>query len=307
MRAANYTAPGLIENLSIAMRQIPKLRENECLLKVHYSAINRADTLQRKGLYPPPAGQSDILGLEAVGVIHEVSNSGNSRWKKNDRVMALVSGGGNAEYVAVNENHLIRIPDKMSFREAAAIPEVWLTAFQLIYWISSITQNSDKSIKDTKFLVHAGASGVGTSLIQILKNVLNVDTVFATVGSQDKKEYLENNLQVTRAFNYKTSEEENFPELISKLTLNKGVDVVFDCVGGLYWQKNLDSLNTDGEWILYGTMGGGNVTGDILAKILRKRIHLKSSTLRTRSDEVIDILIKQNFKSIFYKFIHFKV
>lgn len=135
-------------------------------------------------------------------------------------------------------------------------------------------------------MVHAGASGVGTSLIQILKNVLNVDTVYATCGSDAKKRYLEDNLNVSKVFNYKKAEEENFDELISELTDKKGVDVVFDCVGGSYWEKNLESLGVDGELILYGLMGGGSVNGNILAKILRKRIHLKSTTLRARSVDV---------------------
>ncbi len=156
MRAVGVTAPGVIENLQIISREIPSLKESECLLKVYYSAINRADTLQRKGHYPPPSGESDILGLEAVGRIHTLPS--NSKWKKNDRVMALLGGGGNAEYVAVNEKNLIRIPDGMSFKEASAITEVWLTAFQLIYWISSVTHapnlniNNDLKVNGSFFL-----------------------------------------------------------------------------------------------------------------------------------------------------------
>lgn len=149
MRAVGITSPGPIQNLQIISRQIPHLRENECLLKVHYTAINRADTLQRKGLYPPPPNESDILGLEAAGVVHTAPPG--SRWKQNDRVMALLGGGGNAEYVAANENTLIRIPENMSFKDASAITEVWLTAFQLIFWISSVTQspnyNLNKEVK----------------------------------------------------------------------------------------------------------------------------------------------------------------
>jgi tumor protein p53-inducible protein 3 len=133
-------------------------------------------------------------------------------------------------------------------------------------------------------LTSAGASGVGTALIQLLKNVLEVKNVFATVGSEEKKNFLENNLQVTRAFNYKT--DSNLVGQLMEITGNSGVDVVFDCVGGTYWQTNLDSLNMDGELILYGLLSGGTVNGDILTKILRKRIHLKASTLRNRSLEV---------------------
>ena len=139
-------------------------------------------------------------------------------------------------------------------------------------------------------LLPAGASGVGTALIQLLKNVLEVKNVFATVGSEDKKLFLENNLQVTRAFNYKT--ESNIASQLMEITDNTGVDVVFDCVGGTYWQSNLDSLSMDGELILYGLLGGGTVNGDMLTKILRKRIHLKASTLRNRSSEVKSFLYK---------------
>ncbi len=284
MRAVGFTSPGLIESLQIINRQIPILKENECLVKVYYSAVNRADILQRKGMYPPPPNESDILGLEAAGVIYKTQSGSN--WKHNDRVMALVGGGGNAEYVAVHEKTLIRIPDNMSFKQAAAITEVWLTAFQLIYWISSVTQNSNvigRDLKDMTFLVHAGASGVGTSLIQILKKVLNVRHVFATCGSSKKKKYLEEVLNVTKAINYK---EESFEQGVRELTGNRGVDVVYDCVGGSYWKENMESLAMDGEWILYGLMGGGSVDGDILKGLQRKRIHLKSTTLRTRSIEV---------------------
>lgn len=129
----------------------------------------------------------------------------------------------------------------------------------------------------------SGASGVGTSLIQILKNVLNVPTVFATVGSEEKRLKLENEFRVTKCFNYKT--EENFSESILKLTNNTGVDLVLDCVGASYWQKNIECLGTDGEWVLYGLMGGGSVNGDLLSKLLRKRIQLKTSTLRARSSD----------------------
>lgn len=138
MKAVTYSAPGLIENLGVGLVKVPLVRDNECLIKVYYSAINRADTLQRKGMYPVPPGESEILGLEAVGIVHQ--ECPNSKFKKNDRVMALLSGGGNAEYVSAKAENMIHIPDWMSLRNAGAIPEVWLTAFQLIYHISIVTK-----------------------------------------------------------------------------------------------------------------------------------------------------------------------
>jgi tumor protein p53-inducible protein 3 len=292
MRAVGYTPPGLIENLFIGSRPLPVLKANECLVKVYFSALNRADTLQRRGLYPPPPGESDILGLEAVGVVDRC-HSAESKWRKNDRVMALCGGGGNAEYVAVHESNLIRIPEWMSFKQAAAVPEVWLTAFQLLYWVSNVTkaESAGKNVSDLRVLVHAGASGVGTSLIQMLTKVLKVTQVFATVGSEKKREYLEKELQVSKAFNYKLEEEKNFDKHIMSMTQNLGVDLVFDCVGGSYWERNTNCMAMDAEWIIYGLMGGTGVNGDLLGRVLRKRIQIKGSTLRSRTIQVIMVLI----------------
>jgi tumor protein p53-inducible protein 3 len=296
MRAVEHLPPGLISNMQVVSTKLPELRSDECLLKIHYTALNRADLMQRRGLYDPPPGESAIMGLEAAGVIARVSTNPNCPWKLNDRVMALLPGGGYAEFAAVNEAHLLRIPDWMSMEKAAAIPEAWLTAFQLLFWISSLTNDDNKDhlnrrIEDASVLVHAGASGVGTSLVQLLKNVLGVKTVYCTVGSEEKKKFLENELGVNRAFNYKNKEEENFDQLIKNIT--GPVDVIFDCVGPSYWLRNLEVLRMDGEWILYGLMGAGQVGPDLLARLLRKRIHLKSTTLRTRSNEYKQRLITE--------------
>lgn len=303
MRAVAIRPPGLLpDSLYINQREIPSIKENECLVKVVYSAINRADIMQRKGLYPAVPGESDILGLEAVGL---VSQTKSSLWQKNARVMALVAGGGNAEYVAVNEKNLIQVPDWMSMRNAAAITEAWLTAFQLLFWISSINKEESwrRPVQERNFLVHAGASGVGTSLIQMLKKVLNVKNVFATCGSENKKKFLEESLGVSRAFNYKL--EENFSEIIMKMTENKGVDAVFDCVGASFWQKNADCLAVDGEWIIYGALGGVKIEGDFFSKILRKRIHLKATTLKTRSIDYKHDLMKDFENKVLNKFNEF--
>ena len=146
-------------------------------------------------------------------------------------------------------------------------------------------------------LIHAAASGVGTSLIQMLTRVLKVGNVFATVGSEEKREYLEKKLNVTQAINYKN--EANFAERILELTKNRGVDLIFDCVGGEYWEKNVACLAVDGEWVLYGLLSGGKVDGDLLAKMMRKRASLKTTTLRNRSTQVresLDFLFYRNVK-----------
>ena len=142
MRAVAFKPPGLATDLFISTSTpIPALNSSECLVKVVYSGLNRADIQQRRGLYPPPPGASEILGLEAVGRVvrcHETSSS--SAWKTGDRVMCLLTGGGQAEYVLSNEANMIRIPDWMSWRQAACVPEAWLTAFQLLYWVSGFTK-----------------------------------------------------------------------------------------------------------------------------------------------------------------------
>jgi len=282
MRAVSVRAPGSLTDLSIIQQAIPALKNDECLIKVAYTAINRADILQRKGLYPPPNGESEIMGLEAAGTI--IKSDERSNWKKGDRVMALLGGGGYAEYTKVNSRHIMRIPNNLSMKEASAIPEVFLTAFQLIYFISDLKQR-ETDHSNLSYLVHAGASGVGTALIQILNKVLGSEKIFVTVGSDNKKNYLNKrfNLNENYLINYKT---EDFHQRILNQTNNRGVDFLFDCVGSSYWQKNIDSLAIDGNWILYGTLSGGLVNGEILSKILRKRIQLRSSTLRTRSIEV---------------------
>ena len=283
MRAVSVRAPGALNDLSIIQQALPILKNDECLIKVAYTAVNRADILQRKGAYPPPKGESETIGLEAAGTIVNADEKG--IWKTGDRVMALLGGGGYAEYARVKSGHIMRIPKNLKMNEAAAIPEVFLTAFQLIYFVSDLKQR-DVDHSKLSFLVHAGASGVGTALIQILNKVIKSDNIFVTVGSDSKKRYLNEtfNLKENYLVNYKT---EDFQSRILSETNNRGVDFVFDCVGSSYWQKNLDSLAIDGNWILYGTLSGGAVNGDMLSKLLRKRIQLRSSTLRARSNEVI--------------------
>jgi tumor protein p53-inducible protein 3 len=298
MRAVSFKPPGAISDLSIIQVLMPSIRENECLIKVKYTGLNRADLLQRQGKYPVPAGESETLGLECSGIIEE---SKSPLWKKGDRVMGLLGGGGYAEYARINHNHLLNIPSQMSFKQAAALPEAWLTAFQLIYWIGDIkTRLSDAS--ELSYLVHAGASGVGTSLIQIIKMILQSENLFVTVGSEEKKKFLNEKLSVNPAFiiNYKT---QDFKEEIQRLTNSKGVDYIFDCVGGSYWDKNVDSLAQDGIWALYGLMGQGSVNGDLLARLMRKRGQIRSTTLRSRSIDYKKELIQDFNKTLMDRFV----
>lgn len=278
MRAVTFEPSGP-ENLRIGLVPVPKLREKEVLLKVYATAINRADTLQRKGLYPPPPGESDILGLEAVGIVEKLGPGCVKTWQTGDRVMALLPGGGNAEFVASREELLMPVPDNLEFNRAAAIPEVWLTAFQLLFLVGRVKKN------DT-VLIHAGGSGVGTAAVQLCRQFGARAIVVA--GSQEKID-LAKSLGAEEGFNYKES---MFEPKVLKHTDGKGVDLILDCVGGSFFNQNINSIATEGTWVVYGLMGGRTIeTGDHLGKILQKRITIVGSTLRARSIQYKESLI----------------
>ncbi|ELT87242.1 hypothetical protein CAPTEDRAFT_163551 [Capitella teleta] len=270
MQAAQYEIGGP-EKLSVGQVAIPSLREREVLIRVHATAINRAETLQRQGKYPPVPGESEILGLEAAGVVEKLG-PGASKWKIGDRVMALLPGGGNAEFVAAFEDHLIPVPITLPFTQAAAIPEVWLTAYQLLHFVGKLKVGE-------KVLIHAGASGVGTAAVQLVKQAQAQP--YVTAGSKEKIQFAEE-LGAIKGFNYK---EGDFAAKVLKATNGDGVDLILDCVGASHWEQNIESLKAEGRWVLYGSLGGVNVEGPILGKILRKRISLIGSTLKARSTQ----------------------
>ncbi|KAM4625088.1 quinone oxidoreductase PIG3 isoform 2-T2 [Polymixia lowei] len=270
MLAVCVDTPGGPENLLLRTVPRPRPKDGEVLIKVHATAVNRADTLQRQGLYPPPPGESEIIGLEVAGTVAVVGPRVKGSWKPDDRVMALLSGGGYAEYVAVPEELLMPVPSHLTLCQAAAIPEAWLTAFQLLHLIAQVKEGE-------VVLVHAGASGVGTAAVQLARLAGAVPV--ATAGSPEKLKMAED-LGAAAGFNYKA---EDFAEKIHDFTEGRGASVILDCVGGSFWEKNVRCLATDGRWVLYGTMGGKTVQGDLLGKLLSKRGQLLSSLLRSRS------------------------
>ncbi|XP_031757635.1 quinone oxidoreductase PIG3 isoform X2 [Xenopus tropicalis] len=209
MLAAFFDAPGGPETLYVKELAKPAPKEGEVLVKVEASALNRADLLQRRGKYAPPPGASDILGLEAAGTVVELGLGADGRWKVGDKVMALLSGGGNAEYATVPAGHLMPVPPGMSATDAAAIPEAWLTAFQLLHFVGKVQ-------KGETVLIHAGASGVGTAAIQLCRLAGAVPIV--TAGSHEKLQTAIK-LGAATGFNYK---EENFGEKCLKFTNIQG-------------------------------------------------------------------------------------
>ncbi|MBI4850633.1 MAG: NAD(P)H-quinone oxidoreductase [Acidobacteria bacterium] len=247
----------------------PDFNDDELLVSIKATALNRADLLQRRGLYPPPPGASNIIGLEMAGEIVEIGKNVKD-WKIGDRVFALLSGGGYAEYVNIPAKTAMRIPENLSFEEAAAIPEAFLTAYQAVCWLGGLKVGQ-------KVLIHAGASGVGTAAIQIIREFGS--EVYVTVGTEKKQEACLL-LGAKLAINYK---KESFEEKIKEITENKGVDIILDAIGANYWQQNINSLAMDGRLVIIAAMSGGTLNQVNLYEILRRRLQVIGTTLRARA------------------------
>ncbi|MDY7561187.1 zinc-binding dehydrogenase [Pseudomonas sp. 10B1] len=233
-------------------------------IRVAAAGLNRADLLQRSGLYPPPPGASQTLGMECSGVISEVGAG--SSWQVGDRVCALLAGGGMAEEVVVDGHHVLPVPDGMSLSEAAGIPEVYATAWLNLFQLAALKPGE-------KVLLHAGASGVGSAGIQLCKAFGN--PVWVSVGSAERLAYcqaLGAQGGVVRSDN------------LDSLKDLGPFDVILDPVGGNYAALNVKVLNVDGRLVLIGLMGGREAQLD-LAQVLSKRVNILGSTLRSRSDQ----------------------
>ncbi|MDR9365020.1 MAG: NAD(P)H-quinone oxidoreductase [Balneolaceae bacterium] len=260
----------------------PHPESHEILVKVESTALNRADLLQKAGKYPVPEGASPILGLEMAGVVDKVG-SRVTEFKQGDPVFGLLPGGGYAEYCTIHENMAMPVPEELSFEEAAGIPEVFLTAFQAIDWLGELS-------KEETILIHAGASGVGTSAIQLAKYLYDV-RIISTAGTDQKNELCEN-LGSGLSINYK---EENFADVIESKFGENCVDLIIDFVGSPYWDMNIKILGLDGRLVYLSMLGGAKVDQMNLVPILRKRLTIKGSTLRNRSD-AYKIKLTKEFK-----------
>ena len=265
MKAIIKIGDGGPEVLKLGEVETPKPKSAQLLINVKSTALNRADILQRKGLYPPPAGESEILGLELSGVVEE-KGAAVTGFELGDRVFGLVGGGGYAEYAIIDCQMAMHIPEDWSFEKAAAVPEVFLTANETLFKLGCLS--SDESV-----LIHAGGSGVGTAGIQMANNV--GAKVFITAGSNEKIEKAKM-LGCTEGINYKTHD---FAESIKNLTEGKGVDVVQDFIGQPYFEKNCSILKPNGRLLIVGLMGGPNAEID-LGIILRKRLQIFGSIMR---------------------------
>jgi len=271
MRAIEITAPGGPEVLRVSQRAVPVPAFNEVLIEVAAAGVNRPDVLQRKGGYPPPPGASDIPGLEVAGTI-VAAGAGVNEWKLGDRVCALVTGGGYAEYVAAPAPQCLPIPRDLTLIEAAGLPETFFTV-----WVNVFERAGLKGSET--LLIQGGSSGIGVTAIQMARALGH--RVFVTAGSADKCAACEK-LGASRAINYRT---EDFVAVVKEVTGGKGVDVILDMVGGDYVPRELACLADDGRLSLIAFLGGTKATID-MTDILRRRLTITGSTLRARSVEV---------------------
>lgn len=267
MKAVIITSYGTPDVLKVQEVPNPIPQPNEVVIEVVATALNRADLLQRMGRYNPPMGASVYPGLEVAGRII-ATGSHTTRYQVGDKVMALLVGGGYAEQVAVDEGTVMPIPASLSFQEAAAVPEAWLTAYSNMIEIARLQAGEN-------VLIHAGASGVGTAAIQLAKWA--GATVFTT-ASAGKLEALRS-LGADHTIDYRT---EKFADRILDITSGYGIDVIVDFIGAPYWDENLRVLALWGRLVFVGLMGGNTVTAN-LSMLMGKKLSIHGSTLRDRT------------------------
>ena len=269
MRAVIASEPGGPEALQIVERPDPVPGPGELLLAVAATAVNRADILQRRGLYPPPQGATDVLGLEASGVVEALGGGDVGPWRVGDGVCAVLPGGGYAEKVIVPAAVALPLPPALDAVTAAAVPEVFATAYDNVFLRGRLSPGET-------ILVHGGASGVGTAAIQLANRA--GCTVLVTAGSPERVQACFD-LGADDGFVYR---DRDWSKEVLERTGGRGVDVVLDIVGGSYLRPNLSCLATEGRLVVIG-LGGGAKAEINLGVVLSKRLSVLGSTLRART------------------------
>jgi NADPH2:quinone reductase len=297
MIAISIKAPGGPEMLVPVERAVPTPGEGEILLKVSAAGVNRPDVMQRQGLYPPPPGAPDIPGLEIAGEVVALG-PGVKRWKASDRVMALVIGGGYAEYAIAHESHALPA-GTLPMVEAAAIPETFFTVWHNVFERGQLKSGET-------LLVHGGSSGIGTAAIQLAKAF--GARVIVTAGSAEKCAACRK-LGADTAINYKT---EDFVAATKTATADKGADVILDMVGGDYIARNYEAAAVEGRIVQIAFQGSPKATVDF-RRVMLKRLHHTGSTLRSRSvadkgaiaraieDQVLPLIAAGKVKPVIFK------
>ena len=278
MIAIKITSAGSPDVLQTAEIFTPKPSAQQVLIKVVAAGVNRPDVMQRKGLYPPPAGASKIPGLEIAGSVIE-TGANVTNLKTGDKVCALVTGGGYAEYCLASASLCLSVPEGFDFIQAAALPETFFTVW------SNVFDRAQLQAGET-LLVHGGSSGIGTSAIQLAKAFGS--TVYITAGSDEKCRFC-NELGADAAINYKQLD---FVEEISRLTNGNGVNVILDMVAGDYFPRNLKCLAVEGRLVQIAIQNGPKSEIN-LWPIMQKRLIITGSTLRAREDSFKAAIAKQ--------------
>lgn len=269
MKAILIQSPGGVDQLYSGEYETPVPKPNELLVRVAATAVNRADLLQRQGKYPPPAGASPILGLEMSGEVVEIG-ADITRYAVGDLVFGLLPGGGHAEYAVIHEQMAMPVPDRLTLPEAAAVPEVFLTAYQALHWLGKLQAGE-------RVLIHAGASGVGTAAIQ-LAQAMGAGDVIVTASAAKHQLCLD--LGANYTIDYQAYD---FKEEVMQITDGDGVDLVLDFIAAPYFERNIELLRTDGRMVLLALLGGAHVDNFNLGNLLKKRLQISASTLRSRS------------------------
>jgi NADPH:quinone reductase len=267
MIAIEISKPGGPDVLAPGERPVPSPGPNDVLIQVAAAGVNRPDVMQRAGHYPPPPGASDIPGLEVAGTIVAVGPDVHD-WHPGDRVCALVSGGGYAEYCLAPAPQCLPVPRGFDFAQAAAIPETFFTVWNNVF-------DRGRLQPGESILIHGGSSGIGTTAIQLARAWSS--RVFVTAGSAAKCTACER-LGAERAINYR---ETDFVAAIREATGGRGVDVILDMVGGDYLPRNLDVLAMDGRLVQIAILGGAKATLNLIT-MMQRRLTLTGSTLRAR-------------------------
>jgi putative PIG3 family NAD(P)H quinone oxidoreductase len=270
MIAISIAKPGGPDALQPINVPVPQPGPHEVVIRVAAAGVNRPDLMQREGKYPPPPGASDIPGLEVSGTV-SACGTGVTRWREGDMVCALVSGGGYAEYCVAPGVQCLPIPSTVDLVSAGAMPETFFTVWTNVFERGRLRSGES-------FLVHGGASGIGTTAIQMARAF--GARVFATAGTDDKCAACER-LGAARAINYKT---QDFSAVLMALTGNNGIDVILDMVGAPYFSRNVDLLAVEGRLVQIAVLGGAKAEFN-LVRLLRQRITVTGSTLRSRTVE----------------------
>ncbi|MBQ2261751.1 MAG: NAD(P)H-quinone oxidoreductase [Loktanella sp.] len=266
MQAVEITQPGGPEVLGLTERPMPEPSHDQVVIKVAYAGVNRPDALQRAGLYNPPAGASDLPGLECAGEVVALG-AGVTDWTVGDQVCALLPGGGYAEYVATPAAHCLPVPRGLTLAQAACLPETFFTVWSNVFMRGGLQAGE-------RFLVHGGSSGIGTTAIQ-LAHAFGA-RVFATAGSDEKCAACVA-LGAEAAFNYRDT------DFVAEMKEHGGADLILDMVGGSYIQRNINALADDGRLVQIAFLQGPKVELNMV-QMMTRRLTLTGSTLRPQSD-----------------------